>query len=72
MLESVASSFEPHRLCAYLYEVASTFTTFYEHCPVLTASDPRQTQNRLAYCRLTADTLRTGMDVLGIATPERL
>ena len=71
-LHQVNESFEPHRLCAYLFNLATTFTTFYEHCPVLKAPRPEITENRLLFCRLTADTLSSGMSLLGITTPERL
>jgi arginyl-tRNA synthetase len=70
-LVEVARTLEPHRLCLYLYGLARTFTAFVERCPVLRApADARTT--RLALCALTADTLRTGLDLLGIATPDRL
>jgi arginyl-tRNA synthetase len=67
----VAGTREPHRLCGYLFALAQAYTTFYETCPVLAAPPPRR-GTRLALCRLTGDTLRTGLDLLGIAAPERL
>src|SRR6185437_2696473 len=39
VVTQVAGTAEPHQLCSYLFEVASLFTTFYEHCPVLKADD---------------------------------
>ncbi|MDK1475387.1 arginine--tRNA ligase [Streptomyces sp. 549] len=71
-LAAVAESYEPHKLAAYLYQLASHFTTFYEHCPVLKAEDRATVENRLFLCRLTADTLHRGMALLGIRTPARL
>ncbi|TDC13506.1 arginine--tRNA ligase [Streptomyces sp. 8K308] len=71
-LESVAESYEPHKLAAYLYGLASQFTTFYDQCPVLGAPEPAVVANRLFLCELTARTLREGMALLGIHTPERL
>ncbi|MGB6163495.1 MAG: arginine--tRNA ligase [Pseudonocardiaceae bacterium] len=71
-LATVTATFEPHRLCNYLFTLASAFTTFYEHCPVLKAPSPDIVANRLLICQVTAETLRTGMELLGIATPERL
>ncbi|MGW2540890.1 arginine--tRNA ligase [Kitasatospora sp. NPDC001574] len=68
----VTETFEPHRLCAYLHNLASAYTTFYEHCPVLKAPTPEVMETRLLLCRLTGQTLRQGMDLLGIGTPERL
>ena len=47
----MAESAEPHRLCGYLFEVASLFTsTFYELCPGLKAEDEETRQSRLALC----------------------
>ncbi|GAB3958045.1 arginine--tRNA ligase [Streptomyces sparsus] len=71
-LAAVAESYEPHKLAAYLYQLASHFTGFYEHCPVLKAEDRATVENRLFLCRLTADTLHRGMALLGIRTPARL
>ncbi|WP_328601784.1 arginine--tRNA ligase [Nocardia terrae] len=71
VLADVAATLEPHRLATYLYDLARTFTTFYDTCPVLTAPEPART-NRIALCRLTARTLAHGLDLLGIAAPARL
>ncbi|MFG2531733.1 arginine--tRNA ligase [Streptomyces sp. NPDC048516] len=68
-----AEAYEPHKLAAYLYGLASLFTTFYDQCPVLKAEGgPDQLANRLFLCDLTARTLHQGMALLGIRTPERL
>jgi len=71
-LAQVAETYEPHRLCAYLYAVASAFATFYEQCPVLKAPSRQVTENRLLLCRLTGQTLTTGMGLLGITAPDQL
>ncbi|MGA4864875.1 arginine--tRNA ligase [Streptomyces lavendulocolor] len=71
-LTEVASSYEPHKLAAYLYQLASHYTAFYSECPVLKADTPEQVENRLFLCELTARTLHQGMALLGIRTPERL
>ncbi|WP_440558456.1 arginine--tRNA ligase [Streptomyces sp. SCPE 10] len=68
----VATSYEPHKLAAYLYQLASHLTTFYDQCPVLKADTPAQTENRLFLVDLTARTLHQGMSLLGIRTPEKL
>jgi arginyl-tRNA synthetase len=71
VLRDVAATSEPHRLCTYLFDTAKAFTDFYENCPVLSAeADVRA--NRLALCRLAAATLHDGLDLLGIAAPERM
>ncbi|MFG2139206.1 arginine--tRNA ligase [Streptomyces sp. NPDC048650] len=72
-LAEVAESYEPHKLAAYLYGLASLFTTFYDQCQVVSADNPAEVvENRLFLCDLTARTLHQGMALLGIRTPERL
>jgi arginyl-tRNA synthetase len=66
-----AATAEPHKLAGFLFEVASSFTTFYEQCPVLTAEGETR-QSRLALSALTLRVLVTGLDLLGIAVPERM
>src|SRR5215468_9133970 len=63
---------EPHVLAGYLFDVASTFTTFYEHCPVLGAPTPELRDSRLALCALTLRILTAGLGMLGIPVPERM
>ncbi|MFR9800046.1 arginine--tRNA ligase [Streptomyces sp. MS06] len=67
-----AGEYAPHKLAAYLYQLASLYTTFYDKCPVLKAETPEQVENRLFLCDATARTLHQGMALLGIRTPERL
>ncbi|MCH0568563.1 arginine--tRNA ligase [Streptomyces sp. MUM 136J] len=67
-----AGEYAPHKMTAYLYQLASLFTTFYDKCPVLGADTPEQVANRLFLCDVTARTLHQGMALLGIRTPERL
>ncbi|MBZ4019384.1 arginine--tRNA ligase [Streptomyces purpurogeneiscleroticus] len=67
-----AAEYAPHKLTAYLYQLASLYTTFYDQCPVLKAETPEQVENRLFLCDITARTLHKGMALLGIRTPERL
>ncbi|MEU4653267.1 arginine--tRNA ligase [Streptomyces sp. NPDC023723] len=67
-----AAEYAPHKLAAYLFQLASLYTSFYDKCPVLKAETPAQVENRLFLCDLTARTLHRGMALLGIRTPERL
>lgn len=66
------ATYSPHKLCVYLFELASSFTAFYEHCPVLRAPDPATRESRLALCALTAAVLEKGLDLLGIEAPRRM
>ncbi|MFD3337302.1 arginine--tRNA ligase [Streptomyces sp. NPDC058700] len=72
LIAETAAEYAPHKLAAYLYQLASHYTTFYSECPVLKADTPEQVENRLFLCDLTARTLHQGMALLGIRTPERL
>ncbi len=71
-VSSTVATYSPHKLCGYLFELASTFTGFYEHCPVLRAPDPETRASRLALCALTAAVLEKGLDLLGIEAPVRM
>ncbi|MYW42918.1 arginine--tRNA ligase [Streptomyces sp. SID486] len=71
-VQESAAEYAPHKLAAYLYQLASLYTTFYDKCPVLRAETPAQVENRLFLCDVTARTLHQGMALLGIRTPEKL
>ena len=73
--DAVAASIEtysPHKLCAYLFDLATSFTDFYEHCPVLRAPDEETKSSRLALSALAGAILERGLSLLGIAAPERM
>ena len=67
----VIDDHEPNHLCAHLFEVAQSFSRFYEACPVLKAAEPART-SRLAVCDVSARTLRSGLALLGIEVLERI
>ena len=62
----------PHILCAYLYELAGVFSSFYEHCPILNNDDQQVKLSRLKLALLTERTLKQGLDLLGIKTVEKM
>ena len=70
-LDSACSSHSPHKLATQLHNIAQTFGSFYEVCTVLNAEDSTKL-SRLALCDLTARTLQTGLDLLGIDSPHRM
>jgi arginyl-tRNA synthetase len=72
VINQVAESAEPHRLCAYLFEVASLFTSFYEQCPVLKADDEETRNSRLALCAVALRLLTAGLGLLGVPIPDRM
>jgi arginyl-tRNA synthetase len=69
--EQAFTQLAPNKLCAYLFDLAQRFTTFYENCPVLNVSGDLQAE-RLALCDLSARTLALGLSLLGIGAPERM
>ncbi|GGU08713.1 arginine--tRNA ligase [Streptomyces lateritius] len=72
-VHEAAAEYAPHKLTAYLYQLASLYTTFYDQCPVIKPAPAKEVaENRLLLCDLTARTLHQGMALLGIRTPERL
>ncbi|TDF83526.1 arginine--tRNA ligase, partial [Pseudomonas sp. H9] len=72
ILNNVAEKGTPHVLCAYLYDVAGLFSSFYENCPILAAETPEQQQSRLRLAALTGRTLKQGLELLGLETLERM
>ncbi|GAA0431915.1 arginine--tRNA ligase [Actinoplanes capillaceus] len=70
-LTAAAGPREPHRIATYLYELASTFSRFYERCRVIDA-EPETRSSRLALCALTARTLHTGMFLLGVEALDQI
>jgi arginyl-tRNA synthetase len=71
VVPQVMNDFRPNILANYLFEVANSFHTFYEACPVLKSEEPARS-SRLALCDLTARVLKHGLDLLGIKVPEKM
>ncbi|MBO0812724.1 MAG: arginine--tRNA ligase [Microlunatus sp.] len=71
IVQEVAETLQPHRLCGYLHDVAVAYSTFYEQCPVL-KSEGDVRGSRLALCLATQRVLATGLDLLGIEALDRM
>ncbi len=71
VVPQVLNDFRPNILANYLFEVANSFHTFYEACPVLKSEEPVRS-SRFALCDLTARVLKQGLDLLGIKVPEKM
>jgi arginyl-tRNA synthetase len=73
VLDAVISESMPNLLCNYLYELASLYMSFYEACPILKEGiDDDVKQSRLALCLSISNTLKQGLDILGIDVMERM
>lgn len=71
--DAVARDGMPNHLCMYLYELAGNFMSFYEACPILKEGvAPEVRESRLQLAKQTANTLQTGLDLLGIEVMERM
>jgi arginyl-tRNA synthetase len=71
VVPQVLNDFRPNILANYLFELANSFHTFYEACPVLKSDEPAR-GSRLALCDLTGRVLQRGLDLLGIKVPEKM
>ena len=70
-LQAVAEDDKPNWLTSYLYDLSNKFSTFYENCPVLQSEEPTRS-SRLLLCRLTADVIKRGVNLLGIDVIEQM
>jgi arginyl-tRNA synthetase len=71
-LDRVVADYRPNHLAAYLFDVATRYSDFYENCPVLRAETDELRLSRLRLCELTARTLKLGLNLLGIEVVERM
>ena len=71
IIEAVDRDCMPNQLCNYLYELSGLFMKFYENCPILKA-ESSQAESRLTLCRLTAEALQQGLELLGITPLEQM
>ena len=70
-IATTLDSFSPHKLCTYVYELASDFSSFYQECPILKSPEPMRT-SRLALADFTAQVLEHSLGLLGITAPEQM
>jgi arginyl-tRNA synthetase len=71
-LEVASAEYQPHAISGYLWELATSYSSFYDRCRVLNAKTPALRQSRLLLCDLTARVIQKGLDLLGISTVERM
>ena len=71
-LSLAMTDYRPNQLTAYLFDLANSFSTFYEKCPVLKAETPALRDSRLLLSDLTARTIGKGLELLGIGVEEKM
>lgn len=68
----MVETLSPHKLCTYVFDLATDFTAFYEHCSVLKADTDQLRMSRLALCDATARVVEHALNLLGIDAPEQM
>jgi arginyl-tRNA synthetase len=71
-IDAAATEYLPHYLTAYLWDLAKSYSTFFEACPVLKAETPELRDSRLVLVDLVARTIKLVLNLLGIRTVERM
>ena len=72
MMESAYMETAPHKICAYIYELANAFNRFYHETKIVAQEDAGKKSGWVALLLLTRDILETCIDVLGFTAPERM
>jgi arginyl-tRNA synthetase len=71
-LLAAVEDYRPSQITGYLWDLAKTYSRFFDACPVLKAETPELRRSRLLLCDLTARVIQRGLDLLGIRTVERM
>lgn len=72
MMEAAYEELAPHRVCAYIYDIANAFNHFYHETKILTEEDAQKKSGWIALLTLTGDVLKVCIDLLGFSAPERM
>lgn len=72
MMENACEESAPHKVCAYIYDLANAFNRFYHETKILSEEDETKKAGWIALLVLTRDILETCIDVLGFSAPERM
>ncbi len=72
MMDIVYEEIAPHKICAYIYDVANTFNKFYHETKILSETDEEKKAGYIALLVLTKKVLTTCIDLLGFEAPERM
>lgn len=71
-VESAYEETAPHKLCAYIYELANAFNGFYHETRILAEEDPKVRRSYISELMLTKGILEQCIDMLGFSAPERM
>lgn len=71
-VEAACDEYAPHKICAYIYDLANAFNHFYHETKILAEEDTSKKAGWIALLTLTRDVLETAIDLLGFSAPERM
>ena len=71
-IENAYEELAPHKICAYIYEIANAFNHFYHETKILSEEDEAKKKSWISLLALTRDVLETAIDLLGFSAPERM
>ena len=72
---SIRSAYEesaPHKICAYIYDLANAFNHFYHETKIMSEEDEKKQASYIMLLELTRKALETCIDLLGFEAPERM
>ena len=72
MIQNAAEEIAPHKVCAYIYDLANAFNHFYHETKILGEEDSARRESLIALLALTRDVLETCVDLLGFSAPEKM
>ena len=72
VFDAVYTEAAPHKLCAYIYELANEFNKFYHETKILSEEDEQKRAGYIALLDLAKRVLETCIDLLGFEAPERM
>ena len=72
MMETAYEELAPHKICAYIYDLANAFNRFYHETRILAEEKIEKQKSYIGLLKLTRDILNTCIDLLGFEAPERM
>ena len=71
-MEAAGAELAPHKICAYIYDLANAFNRFYHETRILAEEDEKRKEGLIALLILTKEIMETCIDVLGFSAPDRM
>ncbi len=72
IIDQACNEMNPSAIAIYVYNIAKTFSSFYTEHSIANAESEAKKQLRLQLASMTANVIKSGMELLGVAVPERM